>query len=142
MFWEFKSGLSVRKLFDMGRKRRKVRVRLRIAAKTFLRRLNIVLRAFRESAIRRFDCIQALTDLSVRQAALRQGLVDEFLRLSGGEGLCDGAHRHLAVDRRRHPQALPVLLQIRLGTHVVHLDVVGQPAKAIEPSLKNTQSGN
>ena len=77
----------------------------------------------------------ALTDLSVRQAALRQGLVDEFLRLAGGERLCDGAHRHLAVDRRRHPQALPVLLQIRLGTHVVHLDVVGQPAKAMEPGL-------
>ena len=74
--------------------------------------------------------------LSIGQAALRQGLVDEFLGLAGGEGLGDGAHRHLAVDRRRHPQALPVLLQIGLGAHVVHLDVVGQLTKTMEPSLK------
>ena len=80
--------------------------------------------------------IRVLKYLAVRQAALGQGLVDEPLRLAGGEGLGDGAHRDEAVDRRRHPQPLPVLLQVRLGAHVVHLDVVRQPAEAVEPGLK------
>ena len=87
------------------------------------------------------EFVCSCTYLSVWQAALRKCLVDQFLSLAGGKSLCDGAHRHLAVDRRRHPQTLPVLLKIRLGTHVVHFDVVGQPAKAMKPGLKYKRRG-